>query len=118
MFAFRLLNPQCHTDCLVSAETFKACALIGLHLLEADNEDGSSGSLSLDLGDMCKYGCGGESGSDFRAHNVKSLGLHVIGLNWSGEKISLFLEDWELGRVALSCHIALETLCQARHEGW
>ena len=36
----------------VSAETLKACALIGLHLLAADYEVGSSGSQSLDLGDM------------------------------------------------------------------
>ena len=42
----------------VSAETLKACALIGLHLLAADYEKvGSSGSQSLDLGDMWKYGC-------------------------------------------------------------
>ena len=36
----------------------------------------------------------------------------------SGEKISLFLEDWELARVALSCHIALDMLCQEVHEAW
>ena len=41
----------------VSAETLKACALIGLHLLAADYEVGSSGRQSLDLGDMWKYGC-------------------------------------------------------------
>ena len=32
----------------VSVETLKACALIGLHLLAADYEVGSSGSLSPD----------------------------------------------------------------------
>ena len=42
----------------------------------------------------------GLSSSDVRQHNVESLALHVIGLNWSGEKVSLFLEDWELARVA------------------
>ena len=47
---------------------------------------------------------------------VESLALHVLGLNWTGEKISLFLGDWELGRVALSCHIALDLLCQEMHE--
>ena len=41
----------------VSAETLKACALIGLHLLAADHEVGSSGSQSIDLGDMWEYGC-------------------------------------------------------------
>ena len=39
----------------------------------------------------------------FAEHNVESLALHVIGPNWSGDKISLFLEDWELARVDLSC---------------
>ena len=41
----------------VSAETPKACALIGLHQLAADCEVGSSGGQSLDQGDMWKYGC-------------------------------------------------------------
>ena len=25
--------------------------------------------------------------------------------------VALFLEDWELGRVALSCHMAMDLLC-------
>ena len=33
----------------VSAETLKACALIGLHLVAAEGEVGSSGSQSPDL---------------------------------------------------------------------
>ena len=33
----------------VSAETLKACALVGLHLLAAEGEDGSSGSQSPDF---------------------------------------------------------------------
>ena len=28
--------------------------------------------------------------------NVGNNALHVIGLHWSGDKISLFLQDWEL----------------------
>ena len=40
----------------------------------------------------------------------------LSGQDQSGEKISLFLEDWELARVALSCHIALVMLCQEMHE--
>ena len=47
---------------------------------------------------------------------MESLALNVIGKNWSGEAVSLFLEDWELARVALSCHIALDLLCQEMHE--
>ena len=35
----------------VSAETLKACALIGLHLVAAEGEAGSSGSPSPDSGD-------------------------------------------------------------------
>ena len=49
----------------------------------------------------------GLSSFDFREHNVESLSLHVIGLSWSGENVSLFLEDWEPARVALSCHVGL-----------
>ena len=42
--------------------------------------------------------------------------LHVIGLYGPGDKISLFLQDWE--KVALSCHMALDMLCQEMHEAW
>ena len=41
----------------VSAETLKACALIGLHLFAAEGEAGSSGSQFLDVGDMRRYSC-------------------------------------------------------------
>ena len=49
--------------------------------------------------------------------------LHVIGLHGSGDRISLFLQDWELAKVALSCHVALDILCQEmceveRRRGW
>ena len=40
-----------------SAKKPKACALIGLHLLAAEGEAGSSGSQSPDLGDMWRHGC-------------------------------------------------------------
>ena len=33
-----------------------------------------------------------------------------------GDKISLFLKDWELAKVALSCRMALDMLCQEMHE--
>ena len=36
------------------------------------------------------------------------LGCEVIGQDWSSEVAALFLEDWELGRVALSCHRAMD----------
>ena len=34
------------------------------------------------------------------------------------DKISLFLQDWELAKVALSCHMALDMLCQEMNEAW
>ena len=44
--------------------------------------------------------------------------LHVIGLYGPGDKISIFLKDWELAKVALSCHTALDMWCQEMHEVW
>ena len=57
------------------------------------------------------------SGSDctlvigVRAHS-ECWDVEVIGQDWSGEVVALFLEDWELGWVALSCHMAIDSLCQ------
>ena len=58
----------------------------------------------------------GSSSFEERGHNVESLAREVIGQNWSGEMVSLYLEDWELAQVALSCHVALEE--KARSEPW
>ena len=44
--------------------------------------------------------------------------LHVIGLYGPGDKISVILKDWELAKVALSCHMALEVLCQEMNEAF
>ena len=41
----------------VPAETLKACALIGLHLMAAESASGTCGSQSPDLRDMWRYGC-------------------------------------------------------------
>ena len=38
--------------------------------------------------------------------------IEVIGQDWTSEVVALFLQDWELGRVALSCHMAMDLLCQ------
>ena len=97
----------------VSADTLKACALIGLHLLAADFEMGSSGSQSPDFGDMWTCGrptsliwsslCSASvtSGDDeVYGHNNECGAIEVIGQDWSSEVVALFLEDWELGRVA------------------
>ena len=53
-----------------------------------------------------------------REDNLCIVALHVIGFSGPGGKISLFLQDWELAKLALSCHMALDMLCQEMHEAW
>ena len=48
-----------------------------------------------------------------REGNVCNDALHVVGLHGPSDKISLFLQDWELARVALSCHMPW-TCCARR----
>ena len=60
----------------VSAEMLEACALIGLHLLAADYEVGSSGGQSLDSGDMWKY-------VEEYGHNNECRAIEVMGQDWS-----------------------------------
>ena len=62
-------------DPFVSAETLKACALIGRHLLAADYEAGSSGSQSPDPGDMWKYGCPESTDWDGDVDGLKAKAL-------------------------------------------
>ena len=52
------------------------------------------------------------SSSGSREGNVCNDALHVIGLYGPGDKVTLFLQDWELAEVALSCHMALDMPCQ------
>ena len=61
-----------------------------------------------------------ESSDGCQAGNVNNEALHVIGLHGSGDKISLslFLQDWELAKVALSCHMALDMYEVERRRGW
>ena len=103
-----------------------------LHLLAANYEMGSSGSQSPDLGDMWKCGCPKSptwsspcsasvtSGDDEECgHNDECQAIEVIGQDWSSEVVALFLEDWELGRVTLSCYMAMDLLCQEmRNASW
>ena len=56
--------------------------------------------------------------STSRESNTCNDALHVVGFHVPGDKISLFLKDWELAQVALSCHMALDVLCQEMHEAW
>ena len=50
--------------------------------------------------------------------NVCNDALHVVGLQGPGDKISVSLQDWESAKVALSCHMVLDVLCQEMHEAW
>ena len=45
-------------------------------------------------------------------YNVDNLAIEVVGQNWSSAVISLFLEDWEVGRVASRCHSSVDLVCQ------
>ena len=51
-------------------------------------------------------------GSEEYEHNIECQAIEVLGQDWSSEVVALFLEDWELGRVALSCYMAMDLLCQ------
>ena len=48
---------------------------------------------------------------------VSNEPLHVIGVYGPGDMISLFLKEWDLAKVALSCHMALDMMCQEVHVG-
>ena len=45
-------------------------------------------------------------------HNSECRVLEVIAQVWSSEVVGFLPKDWELGRVALSCHMAMDVLCQ------
>ena len=51
-------------------------------------------------------------GCEVYEHSNECRAIEVIGQDWSSEVVALFLEDWELGRVALSCHMTMDLLCQ------
>ena len=111
----------------VSAETLKACALTGLHFLflAAEGEAGSCGGPSPDSGGMWRHGCPmslewisscSESDTSFGCeeyeHDDECQAIDVSGQDGQARWVAHFLEDWELGRVALSCHMAMDFLCQ------
>ena len=128
------LRTTCRANPFVSVETLEACALIGQHLLAAGNDAGFRGSQSLELGDVWNYSCPrspdwdgdveswtaseGTSLSEQCEDNVESLALSVMTQDQSGEKISLFLGNWELEKVDLSCHIVLDMLGQEVYVAW
>ena len=81
----------------------EACALNGLHMMIEENSGWSE-----------KGSCVSSSSSD--ENNVGNGALFVIGLHGSGDTIAHFLQDWKVAKVALSCHAALDMLCQELHD--
>ena len=49
-------------------------------------------------------------GCEVQEDNNECKAIEVTGQGWSTEVVALFLEDWELGRVALSCHMTMDLL--------
>ena len=98
----------------ISAETVKACALIGLHMTAEECAPRSDSDSSPGFGDMWRCGCpksnvwgsngvewaGSEDASslEHHEHNVGNLAIVVVGQNWSSKVISLFQEYREAGR--------------------
>ena len=118
---------------LFSADVLKKCALIALHVIAEEGRDGD-GCHVPGLGDEWKVDCPkspmweseGEAWSEdedasstaSREGNVCNDALHVVGLHGPGDKIAISLQDWELAKVALTCHMALDMLCQEMHKAW
>ena len=61
----------------------------------------------------CDDGLEEERGEDTSSvenyeHNVDNLAIEVVEQKWTSEVISLFMEDSDVGRVALSCHLSMD----------
>ena len=100
---------------LFSADVLKKCALVALHLVAEEEKAEKMDVMPLIWGTNGKWvvqrvQCG--------RGNVCNDALRVIGLYGPGGKISLFLQDRELAKVAFSCHMALDMLCKEMHEAW
>ena len=120
-----------HSYLLLSLlKVLKKCALVALHLIAEEGRGGEDGChrplVWVTIGKWAaqRVQCGrvkseawsedeSVSSSGSRESNVGNEALHVIGLYGPGDKISLFLKDWELAKVALSCHMGPWT-CSAR----
>ena len=105
-----------------SCGVLKKCALVALNVIAEAGRGGEDGCHAPGPGNEWKMGCPkspifeseGEawsedesvSSSGFREGNVCNDALRVIGLYGPGDKIFLVLQDWELAKMALSCHMA------------
>ena len=87
----------------IPVETVKACASIGLHMMIEENSRRSEIGSSF-------------SSSSSSENNVGIDALFVIGLHGSGDTIAVFLQHWEVAKVAWSCQESLDMLCQELHE--
>ena len=124
------LNVDIRTP-LFSADVLKKCALIALHSVAEEGRGGEDGCHTPDLGDAWKLGfptspmreSEGEAWSEDGTEaclqvtlektmcaTMRCMSLGCMGL--VARSLSLFLKDWELAKVALSCHMALDMLCQ------
>ena len=114
-----------------SAETVKACALTGLHMMAEEKALWLGSDFSTDQGDMWRNVCPespewissgrtseASCGLEFYEHNVENTAIEVIGEDRSSNVVALFLKGWELGRVALSCHMTMEHLCQEMRDAF
>ena len=57
-----------------------------------------------------------EASEDDQTDNVSNEALYVIGLRGSGVKVSRYLQERAVAKVALSCHMALDLLRQELYE--
>ena len=76
----------------IPVEAVKACALVVLHMMAEE--------------DPWRMDSGPFSSSSSSENNVGNGALFVMELHGSGDAIALFLQDWEVAKVALSCQKA------------
>ena len=124
-----LLNADIRTS-FSSADVLKKCALIALHLIAAEGRGGEDGCHSPDLegtnGSWAaqRVQCGrvkAKLGQRTKACLQVTLGKAMCATNRCMSlgcmglvARSLFLKDWELAKVALTCHMALDMPGNAR----
>ena len=95
------LNADIRTS-LFSADVLKKCGEDGCHALDLGDEwklavqRAQCGKVRAKPGQKTNS----VSSINFRESNVCNEALHVSGLYRPGDKISLFLKDWELAKVA------------------
>ena len=69
-----------------------------------------------DLRMMGVMSSGTFSDEKYEEHNLENFFLEVVEQGGSCGLVYFFFDDWELARVALSCHLASDLLCQGMQE--